>query len=265
VYYPVQIPFILNQRFAEGIRYTEEVSQSLGAFVICFWEMAPLGRALRVQVGGASEINNVIVTDGCIDLVVEYDSRRIGYAGMRKTEFHYTVDSTERCMGARLKPGAFHQLTGLPADRAMDAFLPLAAVDPAFDADAFFALSFAQAKARLKEYLGQLIHGKIPDDFTLLFDTLSQSPPITVGDLYDQLHFSARQCQRLFAKHFGVTPQMALCLIRFQKCLAILTDGKAAPSDLLRTTSYYDQSHFSKDFKRNVGLTPLELIRRYER
>jgi AraC-like DNA-binding protein len=58
---------------------------------------------------------------------------------------------------------------------------------------------------------------------------------------------------------------MALCLIRFQKCLEILTGGKAAPSDILNITAYYYQSHFIKDFKRNVGLTPFELIRRYKR
>jgi AraC-like DNA-binding protein len=254
MYYPVQIPFILNRRFAESIRYAEE-PQPPGGFVICFWEMTPLNKR-------KIEVDNVIVTDGCIDLVLEYDRGLIGYAGMSKTEFHYKIDSAARCMGARLKPGAFHQLTGLPAGAAMDAFLPLDVADKAFDAADFFALSFERAKARFREYLRALIGDKTPDDFTLLFDALSGSPPLTTGALYDRLHFSPRQCQRLFAKHFGLTPQMALCLIRFQKCLEILTDGKAAPGDILNMAAYYDQSHFIKDFKRNIGLTPLELIRR---
>jgi AraC-like DNA-binding protein len=258
VYYPVQIPFILNRQFAEVVRYTEEVSQALGDFVICFWEMTPLTER-RI------EVDNVIVVDGCIDLVVEYGNRQIGYAGMSSTEFHYKIDSATSCMGARLKPGAFHQLTGLPAGAAMDTFLPLGMVDKAFDADAFFALPFEQAKVRFREYLGALVNDKAPDDFTLLFDTLSQLPPVTAGDLYDHFHFSPRQCQRLFAKHFGLTPQMVLCLVRFQKCLETLANGKASPSDILNVTTYYDQSHFIKDFKRNVGLTPFELIRRYER
>jgi AraC-like DNA-binding protein len=260
VYYPVQIPFVLNQRFAEAVRYTEEILPSLEGFVICLWEMTPL--ATRETKRGI-EIDNVIVTDGCIDLVVEYDNRHIGYAGMSKTEFHYKIDSTTRCMGARLKPGAFHQLTGLSAGAAMDAFLPLGTVDKAFDTDAFFALSFERAKVRFREYLGMLVGGRCPDSFTLLFDALSQSPPVATKDLYNQLHFSPRQCQRLFAKRFGLTPQMALCLIRFQKCLEVLTGGKAAPGDILNTATYYDQSHFIRDFKRNVGLTPFELIRRY--
>jgi AraC-like DNA-binding protein len=257
VYYPVQIPFLLSRRFAEAVRYTEETPQSSGNFVICFWEMTPLSKR-------KIEIDNVIVTDGCIDLVVEYDSGHIGYAGMSKTEFHYKIDSATRCMGARLKPGAFHQLTGLPASAAMDTFLSLDTVDKTFDADAFFALSFEQANVRFREYLDMLTSDKIPDSFTLLFDVLSQLPPVTTSDLYNQLHFSSRHCQRLFVKHFGLTPQMVLSLIRFQKCLEILTGGKTAPHDILNTTTYYDQSHFIKDFKRNIGLTPFELIRRYK-
>jgi AraC-like DNA-binding protein len=258
MYYPVQIPFILNQKFAEAIRYTEEIPSQLGNFVICFWEMTPLTKQ-------EIEVDNVIVTDGCIDLVVDYDGGQMGYAGASKTNFHYRVDSTSRYIGARLKPGAFHQLTGLPASAAMNTFLSLDTVDKAFAFDAFFLLSFAQAKERFKKYVRALVGDKTPDDFTLLFDALSQSPPVTAGELYQQLHFSPRQCQRLFARHFELTPQMALCLIRFQKCLEILTGGKAAPSDILNITSYYDQSHFIKDFKRNLGLTPLELIWRYKR
>jgi hypothetical protein len=72
IYYPLQIPFVLNQRFAEVIRYTEEDPQSLGDFVICFWEMTPLTKQ-------ETEVDNVIVTDGCVDLVVDYDSKQIGY------------------------------------------------------------------------------------------------------------------------------------------------------------------------------------------
>jgi AraC-like DNA-binding protein len=257
MYRPVQIPFVLNQRYAESIRYTEETLQSLGGFVICVWRMLPLTER-------AIEVDNVIVADGCIDLVVDYDGRWIGYAGMSKTDFHYKVNSVSRYMGARMKPGAFRQLTGLPAGAAMDNLLPVGLVDKTFDAGAFFSLSFERAQARFKEYLGELTGDKTPDIFTGLFDELSQSPPATAVELYRRLHFSPRQCQRLFAKHFGITPQMALCLIRFQRCLEMLTNEEADPNDVLNITAYYDQSHFIRDFRRNTGLTPFELVRRYK-
>jgi len=36
-------------------------------------------------------------------------------------------------MGARFKPGAFHAITGLPASKAMDTYLPLNDIDSSFD------------------------------------------------------------------------------------------------------------------------------------
>ncbi len=98
----------------------------------------------------------------------------------------------------------------------------------------------------------------------MLFNALSKSVPGAVNELYTMLHFSPRQCQRLFAMHYGITPQLALCILRFQKCLEILTTGEARPYDAMNAAGYYDQSHFIKDFKRNLGITPLELVRKYQ-
>ena len=254
MYYPIQIPYMLNQKYNETICYKEETVPRLAGFVICFWEMTQ-------RTAQKSEIENVIVTDACIDLVVDYDGRQIGFSGMSKTNFHYKIDSSSRYMGARLAPGAFYQLTGTPASAAMDAFLPL--TDAEFDLGAFFSLSFAGAKARFVEYTAKLIGGRRPDFFTLLFDALFDAPPASAAELYKRLNFSPRQCQRIFLKRFGLTPQKALCVLRFQRCLEMLAGGKSTPGDILNIVGYYDQPHFIKDFKRNLGLTPFELARKY--
>jgi len=203
---------------------------------------------------------NVIVIDGCIDLVVDFDAKHIGYAGMSKTVFQDKMDLPGRFLGARLKPGAFAELTGLPAKAAMDTYLPLERADANFDTAHFFSLSFEEMKPYLTSYLRQRADGKTPGRFVTLFDELSDNPPATTAELYRLLHFSPRQCQRLFLKHYGITPQMALSVLRFQHCLERLTSDEATPSGLLETAAYYDQSHFIKDFKRNIGLTPFEYL-----
>jgi len=253
MYRPFQAPHLLNEAFAKHISYTEEVIDSLRDFVICLWKMVPKSEEKTF-------VNSIIVADGCIDLVADYDAKSIGFSGMSKTVFHFTLPSSARFFGTRMKPGTFHQLTGLPAASAMDSFLPLEQIDANFDADAFFALPFEKARTAFKDYVEQFIAGKAPDAYVSLFDQLSASPPADAGELYTRLHLSPRQCQRLFAKHFGLTPQMALSILRFQHCLALLTSGEAASNDVLRSVNYYDQSHFIKDFKRNIGLTPLEYL-----
>jgi hypothetical protein len=65
-YYPIQIPYILNDKFADALNYKEERGDQQG-FVICWWSMDLLSPE-------ASEEDNIIITDGCIDLVADFGS-----------------------------------------------------------------------------------------------------------------------------------------------------------------------------------------------
>lgn len=257
MYRPVQIPQILDPSFSQNIAYSEDYDQKLSDFAICLWQMQPKGDS-KVYAG------NVIVTDGCIDLVVDFDKGEAGFSGMSETEYDYQIEASKHFMGIRFKPGAFAQLTGLPASHAMDKFLPLKDFDSAFDGEAFFSSSFENAKELLKDYVAQLISVQRPNEFVELFDTLSESVPLSVLALCERLHLSPRQCQRLFMKNYGYSPQKALAILRFQYCLKVLTSKEAKPSDLLSIVNYCDQSHCIKDFKKNIGLTPLELIEKYQ-
>jgi len=257
LYYPVQIPYILSKEFSENIKYSEEIALDFENFVICFWEMQ------SVTEQNKSTIENIIITDGCIDLVVDFTTKQIGFSGMNKTEFHYRVNLPFQSMGARFKPGAFYAITSIPATEAMNTFLPLKEVDKSFNDSLFFSLPFFEAKDYFKNYVGVLVKDKTVNEFVTLFDRFCEDVPKFCIEFYKMLHFSARQCQRLFLKNFGMSPQLVLCVLRFQKCLKLLTSKSLSPGEILDTVKYYDQSHFIKDFKRNIGLTPVELIRKY--
>jgi len=254
MYYPIQVPYLLNKEFLDKITYKEEVITSLQDYAICFWEMQSCSNE-------RDSIKDVIVIDGCIDLVVSFEDKQIGYVGMSKTNFNYNIDLPARFMGVRLKPGIFYLLTGISATEAMDNFLSLADVDQRFDVDLFFSLSFEEQKIFLIDYLFTLSFGKELDQFSCLFDELCEVKMQSTRELYDKLHLSPRQTQRLFMKHYGVTPQAVLSIIRFQSCIKALMSKQAVPSDILAITTYYDQSHFIKDFKKHIGLTPFEFLR----
>lgn len=256
MYYPIQIPYILNHEYSKSMKYKESLPIGCENLVICFWEMQPLSDK-------NFSVTNVIVTDACIDIVVDCNEKTIGFVGMSKTEFNFTMDLPTYSFGARMMPGAFHKLTGLPATMAMDTYLPFDEVFNDFNQAHLFSLSFEQAKEHLHSFLSNKSSDISPDLFTELFNTLSEDIPQTTKELYEILHFSPRQCQRLFAKHYGITPKMALSILRFQKCLKILISSESKPANILDLAGYYDQPHFNKDFKRNIGITPLELIRTY--
>ena len=110
MYYPIQIPYILQSEFFNNVIYSEKRVADLSDFVICFWKMLP-------KTEKKCQINNIIVTDGCVDLVVDFDNKLIGYAGMSKTDFDFSMIMPRRLFGARLMPGAFQQLTGVSAKK----------------------------------------------------------------------------------------------------------------------------------------------------
>lgn len=257
MYYPIQLPFLLNEDFTRVMTYREKIIPECSDFVLCFWSMYP--KAVE-----QTRVRNVIIADGCIDLIVDFDQKMIIFTGNQQTDFDYEIQTPAHFFGARMMPGAFHQLTGLSAEVAMDEFVLLSEVFDDLDQEKLFAGTFEKAQEIFQSYLVDKFEGKQPNDFTQLFPRLSEKIPQTTKELYELLYFSPRQCQRVFAKNFDLTPKMVLSILRFQKCLQILTSEQARPADILAVTNYYDQPHFNKDFKHHLGITPLELLARYK-
>ena len=255
MYYPVQIPYILSKEFSESIKYSEEILPLYEDFIVCLWEMQPLSNAKRT-------VENIIITDACIDIIVNFEEKAIGFAGMSKTNFNFKINTPASFLGIRFKPGAFHAITGIPANKVMDAFLPITDFDKNFNIAEFFELNFSDAKTFLINYAGNLIKNNRDSKFIDFFTQLNENIPNSVSEIFDKLYLCPRQCQRLFQKNYGLSPQMILCILRFQKCLKTILEEKSSKS-VRETSNYYDQSHFIKDFKRNIGITPFELVRKY--
>lgn len=80
---------------------------------------------------------------------------------------------------------------------------------------------------------------------------------LSVEDLSAAAGVSARQLERLFAHHVGLSPKAFLRVVRFQRVLAALR-GQASPewADLAVRLGYYDQAHFINDFRRFTGEAP---------
>lgn len=256
-YYPIQIPYLLDERFVEQVAYQEEVVEALDDFVICYWQMLPRETA-------AQELDNIIILDGCIDLIVDFSQQLIGFSGMSQTEYHFPMTLPAAFMGLRLKPGAFCQLTSREAAEAVDAFLPLTTVFADFDQAAFFSLSFAEAKAALCRFMVEKLTGVCPNEYVGLFDRYCLVPPDSVADLCRQLAISPSQCQRVFKRNYGLSPKVVLSILRFQKALGALTTQRDDDAADLALSAYYDQSHLIQDFKRHIGITPGALLARYE-
>ncbi len=258
MYTPIQLPYLLDDVFARHVEYTETLIDGYSDSIICVWEMMPCS-------GEELSLTNIIVMDGCIDLVVDFGHQLIGFAGMKKTDFDFTIKLPNRFLGLRLMPGIFHQLTNRPASEAMDNFLPLEDIFADFNIPHFFSLNNEEAKKFIIDFIKSKIDDIPKNHYTALFPMLMNDFSDDINKIYDFFpSMSLRQRQRLFQRHYGLSPKQILSIIRFQYCLKTLISPQSSPSDIL-DICYYDQSHFLNDFKKNIGITPFELVKKYKK
>jgi len=87
---------------------------------------------------------------------------------------------------------------------------------------------------------------------------------ISISELTEKMGYSQRYLAMQFDRFVGLGPKTLAEIVRFQNRFVSLTRfgtaGAAAPAD--PDEDYYDQSHFSREFKRFSGLPPAAYLRK---
>lgn len=82
--------------------------------------------------------------------------------------------------------------------------------------------------------------------------------------LADKLACTTKSLERKFAAYIGKTPKQYIKLVRFQEILTDFSRNKGINlSEYAYRNGYFDQAHFTHDFKQYTGYTPGEFISRY--
>jgi AraC-like DNA-binding protein len=79
-----------------------------------------------------------------------------------------------------------------------------------------------------------------------------------VEALQDATGLSARQVARLCNRYYGAPPKYLARKYRALRCALVLAHHEVEWADLYENT-FYDQSHFIREFKHFLGLTPSQL------
>ncbi len=89
--------------------------------------------------------------------------------------------------------------------------------------------------------------------------TLHMSPeaPLSIGKIAKADHLSKFHFIRKFKRFSGLTPHRFVLQSRVRKAQQLIENGMPL-ADVALTAGFFDQSHFTKCFKKAVGLTPLE-------
>jgi AraC-like DNA-binding protein len=79
----------------------------------------------------------------------------------------------------------------------------------------------------------------------------------SVADFAAGLALSERSLERLCNRAFGFSPKRLLRRQRFLRTLAQIGDRLDQPLSVLLDGSYFDQSHFIREFRAYMGMTPM--------
>jgi AraC-like DNA-binding protein len=113
----------------------------------------------------------------------------------------------------------------------------------------------------------KLLTNKVPNvkliaSIDLLFKSNS---PVSIAAICQQHNISRKHLNFLFREYLGISPKMLSSLNRFQ--LILQTISKSRPdklTDIAYELDFFDQAHFSNNFKRFTGLKPNDYIKYVE-
>ena len=80
--------------------------------------------------------------------------------------------------------------------------------------------------------------------------------PLLVADLAEAAEMSVAQLERISRRILGLTPKQLIMRFRLEEALRLLTTTADPIVDVATACGYYDQSAFSRHFRRVVGTTP---------
>lgn len=248
----VVAPALASQKFRLG-RYLppDDLASFLDHFWIVEWDLR--GQPPYVQ---------RTLPYPCVHLV--FDPARSGVFGAKTGAFDYELKETGKVCGLRVKAGAFRALLGRPVHTITDQVLPLSAVFPWDDEAAQRVVLEAGDDAAMIMAASGLLRASLPppdpevERIAAILRTVEGTPGLTqVEALAASARMGVRSLQQLFSEYVGVSPKWVIRRFRLHEAADRLANGEALDlAELALSLGYFDQAHFSSDFRKLVGQSP---------
>jgi len=186
--------------------------------------------------------------------------------GISTRRWSRTLRGTGRVFGVKFLPGAFAPFFPGPIRRLNDRRLPIAELFGPAGVElerALLAEPEDSARARVFEaFLASRLPAHDPERARvaqIVELALTGAGLRRVDQLAEAAGLPMRSLQRLFRRYLGVTPKWTLCRFRMQEAAQRVSQGSQVDwAALAHELGYFDQAHFSSDFKAQIGKTPGE-------
>jgi AraC-like DNA-binding protein len=227
----------------------------LGRFLDHFW-------IVEWDLGGQPPYVQRTLPYPCVHLV--FDSARSGIWGVPTGAFDYKLQGAGKVCGLRFRPGAFRAILGKPLNTIADRVLALSEVFPWDEGAATREVLGGADDAAMIAAATRLLAPQLaaPDPqverIAAILRAAETTPGLTrVEQLAERCGIGVRSLQQLFGEYVGVSPKWVIRRFRLHEAADRLANGVDADlAALAQELGYFDQAHFSADFRKLVGESP---------
>lgn len=250
---------ILNQHIAETkfklTRYLPP--DDLRPFVETFW-------TVRWDLRGQEPYTSENLPHPSVNISFEPDIVR--FVGVTTGKFLYHLEGHGHVLGIKFRPGGFYPFVHRPMSDFTDQSIPISDVLHVDELALREAMQALATDAEMINYAADLLRGFVPEPDptvelvkTIVRDIIHDRSLNKVDEVAEHAQLSKRSLQRLFSTYVGVGPKWVIQRYRLHGALEQLSDPTIGDClQLALKLGYFDQAHFTRDFKAIVGQSPTE-------
>ena len=252
-----------------ALRRDAPVSPVLTPFVERYW-------SVRWDRTGRPPRRSEVLSHPSVNLSVESGSEpRFGHAlpavlvhGVTSRRFTIDLVGSGRVTAAKFRPGGWVALGGrLPGRGAVVPLGSTLGLDASRLLDAVLSVEDDDARAAVLDAALAPLAPDPPPAYRELLALLERMAAdrslVRVEQVAALGAMSVRSLQRLFAGYVGLSPKAVLARYRLQDAAATIDAGGVGDlAGLAASLGWFDQAHFSRDFRAVTGTTPSAYLRR---
>jgi AraC-like DNA-binding protein len=205
----------------------------------------------------------------CVHLVFD-STGASGIWGVPTGAFDYELRGAGKVCGLRFRPGAFRAILGRPLHGITDQVLALAEIFPWNAAEASRAVLDTPDDAAMTAAASRLLAPLLPapdpqvERIAAILRKAETTPGLTqVEQLAQEAGMGVRSLQQLFSEFVGVSPKWVIRRFRLHEAADRLAGGADPDLAILaQELGYFDQAHFTSDFRKLVGESPAQYRKR---
>ncbi|VAW72742.1 hypothetical protein MNBD_GAMMA10-5 [hydrothermal vent metagenome] len=236
---------------------------SLADYIESYWFM-------NVRCEPGSVFSELLHPDGGMGFVFNYgsplkfdDELLMGGAflnGPCNQSMCLTMADKINAVGIRFKPAGAHHFMAMPLNELKNSFIPCADKKLCNLNDYFYNETNDLKKVQAIDSVMFTLFATEKQVSSLTLKALTivkqHKGMLEINKLASLLDANQRKLERVFKLHIGVSPAEYSSVIKISHARTRLKNSVYALSDISFDLGFYDQAHFSRQFKSVVGISP---------